>query len=221
MDPKANLNRQIELAREIQELIDTHADERGDLPDNVAQEIGDLANELAELVEALHSWRSKGGYDPYTEDRDEDEIAEEAIDLVWLRYGHKMRGLLERIAAACEENGVYCGKPFDMSGDDYKWSMMAWRTRSDRMANIAERGIDISVEIAESRSYDNELPTGINFGLDIVEWGGRILGGFTPHNYTDRVWVDARDREAVSDRWEMFGHVDLDEIPTLIKESGR
>lgn len=65
MDPTANLREQIELARHIQELIDCHADENGRLPDNVTQEIVDDANRLAELVEALHTWRSRGGFDPY------------------------------------------------------------------------------------------------------------------------------------------------------------
>lgn len=223
MDPKANLEEQIELSRKIQELIDTHTDERGDLPEGVAEEITDLANRLAELVEALHSWRSKGGYDPYTEDRDEDEIAEDAIDLVWLRYSSKMRGLLEQIAAACEDNGVYCDKPFDMSGDDYQWSMTAWRSRSDRMAKIPdnERCVEISVKIDESREYDGELPSGINFSVDIVEWGGRMLGGLAPFNYTDKVWVDARNREAVSDRWQILADAEVGEVPYLIKGNER
>lgn len=213
MDPKANIERQRELVGDITHIQDSGAD-------SSPYAIEDLAFELAESVQSLDEWRSKGGFDPYDE-RDEDEIAEDAIDLVWLRYGSKMRDLLKQIAEACEESGVYCGEPFDMSGDDYQWSMMAWRTRSDRAAKLHERGIDITVQIAESREYDGEKPTGINFGLDIVEWGGRMLGGLTPFNYTEDCWVDARDREAVSDRWKILSDADVSEIPHLIKENER
>ena len=54
MDPEANLDEQIELAIKMV-----------DLP--YAEDIeADAALRLAELVLALHEWRSKGGFDPYS-----------------------------------------------------------------------------------------------------------------------------------------------------------
>jgi hypothetical protein len=51
LDPKANIAEQLQMAREI---LDP---EHGDLPGS--------AERLAELVIALHEWRSNGGFDPY------------------------------------------------------------------------------------------------------------------------------------------------------------
>jgi len=60
MDPKANLNEQLKLARTILALADA--------PENViAQErIAREAERLAELVLALNEWMEKGGFSPWT-----------------------------------------------------------------------------------------------------------------------------------------------------------
>jgi hypothetical protein len=42
---------------------------------------------------------------------------------------------------------------------------------------------------------------GLTFRLDVVEYGGRIICGYTPYNYTEKCWVDANDAEAVKTRW--------------------
>ncbi len=35
-------------------------------------------------------------------------------------------------------------------------------------------------------------------------YGGRIIGGFCPYNYSEDVWVKASDRTAVYERFELF-----------------
>lgn len=34
--------------------------------------------------------------------------------------------------------------------------------------------------------------------------GGVIIGGLTPYNYSDRLWVSRKDPEAVEERWDLF-----------------
>jgi hypothetical protein len=60
MDPKANLERQRQIAAGIIALS-----EHGDDPTEVHDDIRPLAIELAELVQALDQWRRNGGFDPY------------------------------------------------------------------------------------------------------------------------------------------------------------
>ena len=89
MDPHANIKRQRELAAKIIELIDSAVPEPDDTMDDWTRHdaaiadrnetIADLANTLAEHVQALDEWRTKGGFDPYappdTDARAMDEIA--------------------------------------------------------------------------------------------------------------------------------------------------
>lgn len=60
MDPLANINEQVELAKRIIGI----ADDDGSDAINHDQLLDDSAR-LAELVVALHEWRSKRGHDPY------------------------------------------------------------------------------------------------------------------------------------------------------------
>lgn len=64
MDPKANIDEQTSIAREIQRIEDECPDD-GAQTENQAREIAENALRLAELVLAFDEWRRKGGFDPY------------------------------------------------------------------------------------------------------------------------------------------------------------
>lgn len=61
MDPKANLERQRELA---QTIVDAPEVPDAELSEE-AERIIAAADELAGLVQALDQWRRNGGFDPY------------------------------------------------------------------------------------------------------------------------------------------------------------
>jgi hypothetical protein len=65
MDPEANIHDQVVTAQNIARTWDDcNAD--GTLTPSQALYAAEQANKLAELVIALHDWRTKGGFDPYT-----------------------------------------------------------------------------------------------------------------------------------------------------------
>ena len=58
MDPKANLKEQLECAaRMLDDTLYTGGPDDNDWASDALR--------LAELVTAMHEWRSKGGFDPY------------------------------------------------------------------------------------------------------------------------------------------------------------
>lgn len=144
-----------------------------------------------------------------------DEAYDKLMESVAAEYGPKALDLLKRVAAVCEEHRLAVNEPYDLSTDDYRWAMRVWRGL-DRTQD--EGSVDVTVEIAEEREYERGDGYGLNFGLEIVEWGGRILGGFAPYNYTPDVWVDARNPSELADRWSLLENVDLHSIPLLILE---
>jgi hypothetical protein len=64
MDPKANIKRQREIAKEIIQIADATT-RAGSYTEPLVATMEDAATELAELVIALDEWRLKGGFDPY------------------------------------------------------------------------------------------------------------------------------------------------------------
>ena len=62
MDPTENLRRQRELAKQIVSILDNTGDEG--LSELEELDVIDFANELAELVQGLDQWLSRGGFLP-------------------------------------------------------------------------------------------------------------------------------------------------------------
>lgn len=134
------------------------------------------------------------------------------IEDVKKAYEDRILVLLGGIKAACEQAGMRVDGPNDMSTDSYEWALEIRRPGHDT------EDVGITLEIVEEREYECAGGYGVSFGLDIVRYGGQILGGFQPFNYTSGVWVDARDPEAVAKRWAVFAAADTSTIPALIME---
>src|SRR5690349_16462472 len=110
------------------------------------------------------------------------EYTIEWADKIHDEYGPRALALLERMRAVCIEAGLHCpDEPFDFSSDDIRWCLKVFRTPDE---NDYDNLVDVTIELAEAHEYGDEPVDGANWGLDIVEWGGRILGGLTPFNYT-------------------------------------
>lgn len=142
---------------------------------------------------------------------------DEIIEAVAKKYEARTMTILRAIRDEVRACGMASDdEPFDLIGDDYNWGIRVWRTLDK---SCDENCIDIRLEIAEARDYDGDEDCfGINFGIDIVEWGGRILGGLSPYNYTDECWVDARDEDAVEERFAILEQADITGIPDLFNE---
>jgi hypothetical protein len=126
------------------------------------------------------------------------------IEKIGETYRPKMMALLAAIRKEALELGFTCDEPFDMSTDDYRVTMLM---QPPGMDPDEEDGMDVTITIPEALEYgDAEGPedNGVNFSLNIVEYGGIIVGGLTPYNYSPQVWVPVVDSEAVEERWRLF-----------------
>jgi len=106
---------------------------------------------------------------------------------------------LEDIRNHALERGFDCTNVADMCDDVYRWSILI----SPKNANVEEHGVDVTIHIAESEHHDGE-ENGCNFMLDIVAYGGAVIGGCAPYNFTSQVWVPRDDWAAVDARWRIF-----------------
>ncbi len=133
------------------------------------------------------------------------------IEAVAQEYEPKIRAFLERLRGQLHDLGYDTTDVIDLTDDEFRWSVS---TTED--GAVGDDCVDFTLEIAEAKSYGDDPETGINFGLTIVEYGGRILGQLQPYNFTPEVWVDARDKDAIAARWQIFDNADLSEIGGLM-----
>lgn len=52
----------------------------------------------------------------------------------------------------------------------------------------------------------------------MAEVGGAIVGGLTPFNYTEQVWVPRSNPEAVEERFRIMEDADAEDLAFLIFE---
>lgn len=126
------------------------------------------------------------------------------------KHAPKIKALLEQVRAEALERGLVCSEPGDMTDDCERWEVYVQPAGTPDDEH--ENGVDVSITVCESEHYDGE-ENGLNFALDVVSYGGEIIGGLCPFNYSDRVWVPRDDEDAVEERWGLFaGAFDADPV---------
>lgn len=142
---------------------------------------------------------------------DRNEVMEQIKDA----YDERVMAKLERLRQTAAAAGWTAGESYRMHDDDFRWSFACWPT-AVRDKNDVDT-VDCTIEIGEAVAYgDDEQPYGMSFRLDVVEYGGVILGQFAPYNWTPEVWVDGRDDQAVAGRWALVEDINNNALPELL-----
>jgi hypothetical protein len=135
------------------------------------------------------------------------------------KFEPKIRKVLEAMREVLKNEGYAVGEVYDMHDDVYRWSFLVCRDKSVEgdynPSDLQDNDVDITFIIAESHEYDG-TENGLNFMVNIVEVGGSILGGMCPFNYTEDVWVDINDPDAIEERFSYFEQSDPESIIDLL-----
>ena len=144
----------------------------------------------------------------------------EIMEPIRVEYEPKILALLERVRKAILDDGRFeCSDVFDMHDDEFRWDFAVYEaepgvpTGEEADGNPVNPIMDVSLTIVEKdvRGDDeHETDYGISFMVDVVAWGGAILGGYAPYNYSDRLWVWGD--EDIAERWNLMDDVDWSAI---------
>jgi hypothetical protein len=142
------------------------------------------------------------------------------------RYQERIVATLQRVSDALNEAGFVATSPVDLSSDYYWWAIEVTETKEkenpdqlklDIQNDSERRSVDVKFEIIESEEYDG-IENGVNFGLDLTAWGGEMLGGLTPYNYTDGCWVDRGNEVQVERRFKILEDAEVQGVIELVTE---
>lgn len=133
------------------------------------------------------------------------------------KYEKKILQILSNISDCLKdgEEGWKVGAVNEMHDDEFKWGMLISKLDEDPI-ELSNDDIDISFTIIESERNDGE-ENGVSFSIEAVTVGGVIVGGLTPYNYTNDVWVSKDDEEAIEIRFQILQQVDVSELVYLIE----
>jgi hypothetical protein len=129
-------------------------------------------------------------------------------------YKPKVIALAERVRKDLTEAGCTCSEVFDFIDEDLDVSFVYYPEGAS-----PDRSIYLTFRLMDAEAWDG-MESGTSFALGICEYGGQIVGGFHPYNYSPDVWVNPEDAEAVRNRWRLFESVvrDSREILATIDE---
>lgn len=141
------------------------------------------------------------------------------IEELYEKYKERILTIMDGMRQELTEAGYTVSETWDEIVDDYRWSIVVYiddgapaRCEED---DPSEEDVDIVFEICESQQYEGS-DDGITFSISITRVGGEILGGYSPFNYTPKVWVPLDDEEAIEERFALFEQLDHSKVIHLL-----
>lgn len=133
------------------------------------------------------------------------------------KYEPRIITILTAMRTALLEYDLRVESPWLMEDDEFSWWMLVQtEAEAKQSAESTElAGVDIRFTILESEHCDGE-ENGVNFAVDIASIEGEVIGGMTPFNYTEKVWVSRDDEEAIEERFAIFEKADQESVAELI-----
>lgn len=120
------------------------------------------------------------------------------------RIDARVKRLLREIGDGFAREGWQPRGVWRMWDDEYRWTLQVYEPGAVP-GEDEEDSIDVTFKIAEQAQYEGpEDATGVTFRLDLDWYGGAIIGGMCPGNYSDDCWIDVDDTHALQKRFELF-----------------
>ena len=139
----------------------------------------------------------------------------DAMEAVRKAYEPKVLALLGQIRQACLDEGIPVpNSPFPMCDDQILWEL---ETGTEHQRQGGEAGVEI--EVVTEREYDGGSGYGMNFRLAVIQTGGVVFADYQPFNYTEDVWVDAREFAAVAQRWQALADLKMGMITEPLRQA--
>ena len=139
------------------------------------------------------------------------------VEAIKDKYKDRIEKLMLDIIKAFNAAGYVTSGPDFYDGDDYSWYVQVLLGGPDQ-EEPCDTDIGITFQINESTECDGS-ENGINFSVNVVELGGRIIGGLSPYNYTEHCWVSLDDEDAIEERFQIFEEQDAHDLVVLIERN--
>lgn len=151
-----------------------------------------------------------------TPEEDNEEQYQAKVEAIETKYEPYMKRILGEMKQAFEQAGYDTSEIGDMSDEHLILDFVVYE-EGETEEGPQENDVDVTFQVAPSIHFDGSLE-GVNFIIDVVSVGGEIIGGLSPFNYTNEVWVDVNDEFAVEERFNIFNQTDPGELVYLVED---
>lgn len=137
------------------------------------------------------------------------------------RYRGRIKRILRRNLEAFVAAGFDCGQngpedPIFETTCDYSetWTFTIV-TNAERTMNPGE--IECSFEMLESELIDGEKG-GVTWKIDFDGYGGEMIAGFHPFNYSNQLWVPRNNPTLIEERFALYERLDPQQAVESVQE---
>lgn len=125
---------------------------------------------------------------------DDDDLYETVVK----KYGWRMRQLMEELADILREDhdlaetvGAVVSDVVEHPNDQLTYDVSVVK---------GDKRVDLSFELIDSRDHEGHDEMKVAFGISVTKDDGILCGGLVPFNYTEDLWIDPTDDEAIKTR---------------------
>jgi len=157
-----------------------------------------------------------GVVDDLAPDLDDSELTE-CYEKIKATYEDRLKNVLTGIKTELERFSWFCSKIYEQEDGRYAIGVSRDANHLTRDGDPDEQDVDVVAQILNSKDWDGTRG-GISFNVDITSYGGEMIGGLTPYNYTDDVWVPVTDESRVECRIHLIENADPYDVVKLLQK---
>ncbi len=130
-------------------------------------------------------------------------------------YEPRIKKYLGELKMAMEDMKWTVQGPDDWTDGEYTWNFLIFTDGRGTDTDTQDDDVDVTFTLVESKEREGTRE-GISFSLGVCAVGGAIIGGMSPFNYTDKLWVSLNDPDGIEERFCLFENADVNDLIKLI-----
>jgi hypothetical protein len=134
------------------------------------------------------------------------------------QYRDRVKKVLLGLKEELERFSWYCSRnPYEM--DAGEWAILVTRDpcHLGPQGQFDNLDVEIKALIMNSKEWDGTRG-GTAFHISVTSYGGEIVGGFAPHNYSEDVWASVEDSLAVEERMKLLEQIDPTSMLNMLRK---
>lgn len=147
----------------------------------------------------------------------DDQDLDLCFEKIKIEYEDRLKNVLTHIKTELERFSWFCSKIYELEDGTYAIGVSRDASHLTRDGDPDEQDVEIIARLMNSKQWDGTRG-GLSFNVDVTSFGGESVGGLTPFNWTEDVWVPAIDEDKVEARMQLIEKADPYSMVKLLQK---
>lgn len=146
-----------------------------------------------------------------------DAELEQCYEQTRAKYEDRVKNVLRSIKTELESFSWFCSKIYAREDGEFVIAVSRDALHLTRDGEPDDLDVEIIIQILKSKEWDGTRG-GTAFKTSVMSYGGNLVGGFLPFNFSDDVWVPVIDDVKVEGRMVLLEQVEPFTMVTLLRK---